>query len=164
MEKITDWNALWRELVALKEKSRSAKTEERSREDPWKDAALEFREGVQRRWSQPDSSRDFIIDAIGADSTVLDIGAGTGAWSVLLSRHAKQVTAVEPSESMIAVMRETIDAERIANIRIVQGSWPEVYVEQHDYSLCAHAVYGYPDLLSFILRMIACTKRMCFLL
>jgi SAM-dependent methyltransferase len=164
METITDWSALWRELVELKAKSRRVGRGGNADDDPWKNKAFEFRKGVQRRWSSPDSSRDFIISHISPDSTVLDIGAGTGAWSVLLSRHAKRITAVEPSPSMLAVMRDSIAAEKITTVDIIQGSWPDVQVEPHDYTICSHAMYGYPDLASFILRMVACTKRMCFLL
>jgi len=164
MEKITDWNSLWRELVEIKDHSRKSRSGEVHQPDIWADRAIEFKEGVKRKWVRPDSSRDFIISQIHADSTVLDIGAGTGAWSALLSRHAKHVTAVEPSGSMIEVMRESLAAESITNVSIVQGSWPGVSVEAHDFSLCSHAMYGCPDLAAFVRQMVACTRRMCFLL
>jgi 2-polyprenyl-3-methyl-5-hydroxy-6-metoxy-1,4-benzoquinol methylase len=164
MEKLTDWNSLWRELVEIKAKSRKHKLETEARGDIWADRAIEYREGVKRRWMRPDSSREFILSKMDPESTVLDIGAGTGSWSVLLSHRAKYVTAVEPSSSMIRVMNESLAAEGIANVSIVQGSWPDVSVEPHDFSLCSHAMYGYPDLASFIQKMVACTRRMCFLL
>lgn len=160
MEKITNWNSLWRELVAIKARNRNSA----SREDPWIDRAHKFKEGVNRRWEQADSSRDFILAQLDNDSTLLDIGAGTGAWSLLLSPHIKQITAIEPSDSMIAVMRESLTAGDIQNVSILQGSWPDVTVELHDFSLCSHAMYGYPDLCTFIMQMTACTRRMCFLL
>jgi SAM-dependent methyltransferase len=161
MEKITDWNSLWGELVAVKERSRKGKT---AAADIWADRAIGYRDGVKQKWVRCDSSRDFIISQIDSDSTVLDIGAGTGAWSVLLSPFAKHVTAVEPSSAMLAVMRESLNFENISNVSIVQGSWPDVSVEQHDFSLCSHAMYGCPDLAAFVLRMNACTRRLCFLL
>jgi len=164
MQKITDWNALWRELVEIKASSRDRKSKKASRTDLWADRAQEFREGVKQKWVRPDSSRDFVISQMKADATVLDIGAGTGAWSMLLSPYVKRVTAVEPSEAMIGVMRESLTAEQINNVSIVRGAWPEVSLKPHDFSLCSHAMYGYPDLAAFVLRMAACTRRMCFLL
>ncbi len=165
MEKITDWNALWRELVEAKARSRRGRRAgAEPKEDSWCKKALAFKEGVRRRWATPDSSRDFILAQIGPDSTVLDIGAGVGAWAALLARRASKVTAVEPSESMIEVMRETLTEEGIANVDIVRGSWPDVEVSPHDYSLCSHAMYGYPDLPAFIRRMVEKTKDTCFLL
>jgi SAM-dependent methyltransferase len=164
VEKITNWNSLWRELVEIKAKSRKKKSEENAPADIWADRARDFKEGVKRRWVRPDSSRDFILSKIDSDSTVLDIGAGTGDWSILIAPRAKQVTAVEPSDSMIAVMRESLLAAKITNVSIVQGSWPEVSVEPHDFSLCSHAMYASTDLEAFIRRMMECTRRMCFLL
>jgi 2-polyprenyl-3-methyl-5-hydroxy-6-metoxy-1,4-benzoquinol methylase len=164
VEKITDWNALWRELVGIKEKSHRKKLGGNPDGDVWADRAYGFKEGVKRRWKRPDSSRAFILSQMGADSTVLDIGAGTGAWSMLLAPHVKHVTAVEPSSSMIKVMQESLSAENITNVSIVRGSWPDASVEPHDYSLCSHAMYACEDLAAFIRKMVACTRRMCFLL
>lgn len=164
MERLTDWNSLWRELVEVKEKSRKGKFGKGAQTDIWADRAVEFKQGVQRKWVRPDSSRDFILSHMDPNSTVLDIGAGTGAWSILLSHRAKHVTAIEPSPAMIEVMRESLDEQNIKNVSIVQGAWPEVSMEAHDFSLCSHAMYACPDLASFVLKMVACTRRMCFLL
>jgi 2-polyprenyl-3-methyl-5-hydroxy-6-metoxy-1,4-benzoquinol methylase len=162
MEKITDWNALWRDLVEIKEHSRKMKGHSAT-QDIWANRAQDFKEGVKRKWARPDSSREFILSRIDSNATVLDIGAGTGAWSILMAPRAKHVTAVEPSNSMIEVMRESLAAENINNVSIVRGEWPDVTVESHDYSLCSHAMYACTDLRAFILRMAACTRRMCFL-
>lgn len=163
MEKITDWSQLWEDLVEIRSAGRSDGASP-APGDPWNDRAIAFKQGVRRRWERPDSSRDFILSRLDAGSTVLDIGAGTGSWAVLLARRARQVTAVEPSPAMIAVLSASLEEEGIRNVSIVEGNWPEVYVEPHDFSLCSHAMYGVPDLEAFILRMIACTRRTCFLL
>jgi SAM-dependent methyltransferase len=164
MEKVTDWNSLWRELVEVKERSRKKKFGGSIPTDLWADRARDFKEGVKKRWARPDSSREFLLSQLDPNGTILDIGAGTGAWAVLLSSRVKHVTAIEPSASMIAVMRDSLAAEDISNVSIVQGEWPDVSVEPHDYSLCSHAMYACPDLKSFVLRMVECTRRTCFLL
>jgi SAM-dependent methyltransferase len=164
MERITDWNALWLELVEIKARSRERKSAVNANSDLWADRARDFKEGVKRKWARPDSSREFILSRLDPDGTVLDIGAGTGAWSVLISPRVKHVTAVEPSPSMIEVMRESLASEKISNVSIVQGEWPDVAVEPHDYSLCSHAMYASRDLRAFVLQMAARTRRICFLL
>jgi precorrin-6B methylase 2 len=163
MEKITDWTALWRELVEVKARSRPRETGPEAQVDFWRVKAREFDESVKRRWARPDSSRAFVISQLNANATVLDIGAGTGAWAALLARYVHKVTAVEPSPTMIEVMREKLAAEGCSNVEVIQGAWPDVVVEPHDFSLCSHAMYGYPDLPAFIRRIAAVTKRMCFL-
>ncbi len=163
MEKITDWNSLWRELIEVKARGRKRDMGAEPTSDVWCAKARKFDEGVKRRWAKPDSSRAFILSQLDTDSTVLDIGAGTGAWSALLARRARHVTAVEVSPAMIDVMRENLAAEGITNVAITQGEWPDVSVEPHDFSLCSHAMYGCSDLAAFVARMIACTRRACFL-
>lgn len=163
MEKITNWNSLWRELVEIKSNSRKKLHNADSEVDIWDTKAIEFKESVKKRWVKPDSSRDFILSQIDSKSTVLDIGAGTGAWSLLLARQVRHVTAIEPSASMIEVMRESLAQENIKNVHILQAQWPALSVEPHDFSLCSHAMYGYPDFAAFIAQMVACTKGTCFL-
>jgi precorrin-6B methylase 2 len=163
MEKMTDWVALWRELVEIKARSHPNEADAPGKADVWRARARSFDEGVKRRWTNPDSSRSFVMSQLDSNATLLDIGAGTGAWAALLARHARRITAVEPSSAMIEVMKENLAVEGITNVAIIQGTWPDVSVEPHDFSLCSHAMYGYPDLPGFIRRMAASTKRMCFL-
>jgi precorrin-6B methylase 2 len=163
MEKTTDWAALWRELVEAHARGREA-AGQANEEDFWRAKARDFDNIIMRRWTKPDSLRDFIASRLDADCTVLDIGAGTGAWAALMARRARMVTAIEPSPAMLQVLRERIDAEGIRNVEIVRGRWPEVDVERHDYSFCSHAMYGCADLPSFIRRMEDLTRRECYLL
>jgi SAM-dependent methyltransferase len=164
MDKITDWDSLWRELVTIRLHSRKSSTSREQETDIWSKRAQKFDEGVKRKWAKPDSSRRFILAQLDKDSTVLDIGAGTGAWSILMAPHVKHVTAVEPSTAMMDFMRKSLADKKITNATIVPGSWPDVSVVPHDFSLCSHSIYGYPDLAGFIRQMAAFTRRMCFLL
>lgn len=161
MEKVTDWVRLWRELVEVQpprvwKKGRAGK----KRTEAPKGAA-----SIERRWVKPDSGWNFILSQLDAnpDATVLDIGAGTGAWAVLLAQHARQVTAVEVLPVMIEALEENLAAEGITNVEIVRGAWPEVPVAPHDFTLCSHGIYGSPDLPAFIRRMVEVTRRTCFL-
>jgi precorrin-6B methylase 2 len=165
MERATDWIRLWRELVEVQARRWAARNRERGRDDAWKAKARSFDAKVRERWAKPDSSRQAVLAALQAQpgATVLDIGAGTGAWACLLARHARLVTAVEPSPTMIEVMEENLAAEGVQNVQIVQGAWPDVDVAAHDFSLCSHAMYGYPDLPAFLRRMIEVTRQTCFL-
>jgi 2-polyprenyl-3-methyl-5-hydroxy-6-metoxy-1,4-benzoquinol methylase len=165
-ERVTDWIELWRQLAEAQSRSWKERKGKKGQEgDAWRDRARGFDAKVRERWANPDSSRQAVIAALKAQpgATVLDIGAGTGAWACLLAQHARLVTAVEPSPTMIEVMEENLAAEGIENVQIVQGSWPDVSVACHDFSLCSHAMYAYPDLPAFVRRMMEVTRRTCFL-
>jgi len=165
MERATDWVRLWRELVEARAWSWATRHQDEERDDVWKAKAHSFDAHVRQRWAKPDSSRRTVLAALQArpGASVLDIGAGTGSWAALLARHARQVTAVEPSPTMIEVMEENLAAEGIDNVQIVQAAWPDVQVGAHDFSLCSHAMYGCPDLPAFIQGMIDVTRHTCFL-
>jgi precorrin-6B methylase 2 len=153
MQKIPDWIRMWRELAEARPPRR------------WKKHKGDKGKTVQRRWVKPDAIWRFIVARLNAtpDATVLDIGAGTGAWSVLLAQHARQVTAVEMAPPMITAMRETLADAEVNNVALVEGAWPEVSVDAHDFSVCSHAMYGCVDFRAFIEGMVAATRRTCFL-
>ncbi len=165
MEQIPDWPLLWRELVEAQARGLEEKQGGRP-EDAWAQRARTFGDSVKKRWEKEDSSRRFLLDLLKASpgSTVLDIGAGTGSWACMLAPHAARVTALEPSAAMIAIMEENIRGLGITNVEIVRGSWPDAAVEDHDFSLCSHAIYGEADFPAFVRRMDEVTKRCCLLL
>lgn len=156
MEQVTDWIRLWRELVEAtseREQDSAGKVERGARK-------------LNRRWAKSDSTQDFIVAQLDANpgSTLLDIGAGTGRWSILLSRHARAITAIDASPKMIQAIQENARAENSDNVNIIAGTWPQVEIEPHDFSLCSHGMYGSSDLPAFIQRMIQATRRTCFLM
>lgn len=162
-QQLTDWPAVWRELVERRARGHGGDGGPGDQHDPWAGRAREFSDRVRRRWSGSDSSRAFVLDQVEAGTSLLDIGAGTGAWSIMLARKAATVTALDASPSMLAVMHEHLAAEGVTNVAVLHGRWPFVSVEPHDYSLCSHAMYGSADLPAFIRRMIEVTRRTCFL-
>ena len=165
MEQITDWCKLWKDLSETQNKAFSRKKETKE-DDFWKHKAKDFDKMVDERWSKPDSSRDFLAKKLldHPGSSILDIGAGTGKWSVFLAPYATKVTALEPSLAMQEVLKEKIIKQRITNIDIVTASWPEDDVEPHDYVLASHSMYGVGDFKAFVEKMSGTAKKACILL
>jgi len=166
MERVTDYLLLWKQIVTAHAAGKIRKADRGEAADVWAEKAQWLDKRVKRRWQQPDSSRTCIIEQISRipGATVLDIGAGTGAWSCLLAGHAEKVTAVEPSPAMRRRLRENLDQKGIQNVEIISEPWPEAEVARHDFSLSAHALYGCPDLERFVRHMEKVTRRTCFLL
>ena len=166
MEKVTDWIALWKELVGKQGPFWNRKKRSENNEDKWKGRAKGFDTRVRERWSKPDPHRDFIVSMVSSlkDATVLDIGAGTGAWAILLSRSARKVTAIEPSQDMRDILKRNLETEDVKNVEILDGLWPVRGIEHHDFSLSSHSVYGCEDIPGFIGAMSETTRHTCFML
>jgi len=163
MQKIPNWAEMWRELVGLYDHDYGDGT---TPEDHWNTRARTYSADVEKRWSYPDSSREFLISWLQSHpgTSFLEIGAGTGAWTCLAARYVTSVTAIDRSPGMLEVMCENVVNAGLTNVRIIKGEWPDVDVEPHDFSFCAHAMYGEPDLPGFIRKMVEATKQTCFLL
>ncbi len=165
MQTIPDWLSLWRELVEAQARGRMGAN---IGPNPyaWRAKAQEFQEAVKERWQKPDSSRDFIAADLDQHpgNTVLDIGAGIGAWTVFMARHAQHITALDPSLAMLDFLRENVSAAGLTNVTVIEGCWPETDVAPHDVVLCSHALYGVADFATFVRKMEATARRRCYML
>lgn len=146
-----DWLELWREL-ATNTKTRSG--EVASRYD------IRSRSKTGER---PDPLLDFVLQDIDSQSTVLDVGAGNGRWTIPVARTAKSVTAVEPSDTMLNILRQNIAAANLNNIQIVSAPWEGATVKLYDVIICAHAMYASPEFAAFVHKMEHHASKRCYL-
>lgn len=98
-------------------------------------------------------------------STVLDIGCGTGAYSIALSGVCKVVDALDFSEGMLNVLREKIKVEGIDNINIIKRDWNRIDIEdecmykKYDFVICSLNPGCYSP--SEFLKIIKVSKSYC---
>ncbi len=147
----TDWPKLWRELILASSRA------------PNNELANRYKAHARRRKERPDQLLDFILTRIDGETTVLDIGAGNGRWTIPLAKTAKTVTAVEPSNAMLDIFRNNIVAAKLNNIKITQSSWENAIAKPHDITVCAHAMYSSPDLANFVRKIERYTTSTCYL-
>ena len=67
-----------------------------------------------------------ILEKVDGQSSVLDIGAGSGALTIPIARLAKHVIAVEPSRGQIERLQEEAEAAGVNNITIIPERWEDV--------------------------------------
>lgn len=99
-------------------------------------------------------------------STVLDIGAGTGAFAIPLARQVKEVTVVEPSPEVIRGFCDKMGD--LTNVRIINKRWEDVDIEEigrHDLVLAAHSLYGIADIETALKKMLsAANSHVCLII
>jgi hypothetical protein len=146
-----EWLKLWSDLVRDNYQPRE---EERM---------VRYKDHARKRQERPDPLLDFIIGLVDSQDSVIEIGPGNGRWTLPLARRVRRVTAVEPADTMAAILAENIQSAGLQNVTIVPEPWEKVSLERHTICVCAHAMYNSPDLAAFVRKMEAGATRLCAL-
>jgi len=153
-----DYLQLWRDLTTRSRPHSGTGFDRRERAQEY-DAASR-----RRNMGKPDALFEFVKQYLRPDDTVIDIGAGTGRWTIPLASVTARVTAVEPAGAMSEVLRKNAEATGVAGkIAVVPATWEDAEVDQHDVVTCFHASYMSADFAAFIRKMEAHARRVCYL-
>jgi FkbM family methyltransferase len=93
----------------------------------------------------PGNLLPFVMNELQGLTSVIDIGSGTGFFSIPLAEAGHVVTAVEPSAEMINIMKKNACPETLSSIEIIQTSWGDWTGKYHDAAICVHSLYPMPD-------------------
>jgi len=91
-----------------------------------------------------------LAPALEGCATILDVGAGVGALTVLLAKQGYHVTALEPKPVMLRELQESLVRNRLDNFTCVRGVWDTRVVAPHDLILVANVAPIFDDLLPFL--------------
>lgn len=85
---------------------------------------------TRRRWGQVEylTTMKYLRKYLRPGDRVLDIGAGTGRYSIALASEGYDVTAIELVEHNLAILREKITADM--TIQAMQGNALELSCEK----------------------------------
>jgi ubiquinone/menaquinone biosynthesis C-methylase UbiE len=87
--------------------------------------------------------------SIASDDLILDLGAGTGNYSLALATHfpQAQVLHIEPNEGMNLRTREKKDMQGLENLNILPRSVEDVKLSPNSAQacVCIHALYTFSD-------------------
>ena len=88
-------------------------------------------------------------------SSLLDVGCGSGKYVLHFAKLCRTVTALDYSEKMLEVCREKCQSEGITNVTFVQGDFQTAeFPEQHDIVIaCLNPVTYQPDMFDRLLSL-----------
>src|SRR6266852_4792395 len=119
------------------------------------------------------STKDAVVDdplfkrlraVITPQTSVLDVGAGSGRFALALAPLAKQIIAVEPNAAMLDYLRRDAQALNLTNISYSQNTWHEAPADlQADIVLCSHVLYPIRDIVPFLAKLQHATRRTCYI-
>jgi CTP:molybdopterin cytidylyltransferase MocA/SAM-dependent methyltransferase len=115
--------------------------------------------------ADPDRTDDPVLDLLRGHArpseTWLDVGAGAGRFALPLAKAVREVIAVDPSEGMLAALREIGSEHGIANVRTIAARWPMVDPPTADVTLIAHVGYDIEAIGPFVSALEASAGRLC---
>jgi 2-polyprenyl-3-methyl-5-hydroxy-6-metoxy-1,4-benzoquinol methylase len=102
---------------------------------------------------------DRVCQLVPPGATLLEIGAGTGAFTFPLAQRASRVTALDYSPAMLRVLRRKLGAKgQSDHIRVLQARWEDAAVEPHDVVLAANALYRVAEPRLSLTKLVAAAR------
>jgi SAM-dependent methyltransferase len=161
MHRIIDWNELWK---AIHVSSPGRTEKDRDPSAVWDKRAASYQR-VTRDETKATGQELAIMDLRPGD-TVLDMGAGTGRLAVPIARSVAHVTALDPSEGMLAILRKRMAEAGQSNYSCIRMRWEDVIIGRdvgpHDVVIAAFSL-GFYDLKAALLKLDAAAKRSVYL-
>lgn len=126
----------------------------------------DFYAPMARRFGQDprrtdDPSVDVLLALARSDDTWLDIGAGGGRYALPLALKVARLQVIEPSPSMLAVLRAGMAEHGIDNIEVSPGRWPLEVAPAADVALLAHLGYDVEDFDAWLDAVEGAASRRC---
>jgi SAM-dependent methyltransferase len=149
-----DWNRAWKE-------DRKTRTKIND-QDFWNRRAPSFAQHVKE-----DDNDDYIspflriVDAQ-PDWSVLDVGCGPGTLACPLAKTVRQVTAIDFSPAMIALLEDRKTAAGLRNLTAHvarwEDDWHSIGIQQHDAAIASRSLAS-DDPRSLLEKLISFAKR-----
>ncbi len=146
----------WQEQVIACRNAR-LETEDQS----WQRAAAWYEDWVRHN-DYVQLTLPHLLPYIHDEARILEIGPGTGAFTLPFARAARQVVVVEPSSEMRAILKHNLAAEGIKNVEILAqpietavGDLPGPF----DLAFASFALYNVTAIDVVIRGLLQATKR-----
>ncbi len=158
-----DYIARWRDIVERRrvQMETAQAHAPRSGDDYWAKRAKQYRKALHERTDE-DPFLIHLRSSLTRESSVLDVGAGTGRHTLALAPVVAHITAVDPSAAMLGLLREDVAAQGITNVTAVASAWLDADVPAADVVICSHVLYPIADVAPFVRKLESAARQRVF--
>ncbi|MGL5693627.1 MAG: class I SAM-dependent methyltransferase, partial [Peptostreptococcaceae bacterium] len=111
------------------------KKEIRSKEEStkqWDEISKTYDQTMGKDLKRVDDTIQILKDKnyLNETSKVLDIGSGTGIFSIPLAKFSKEVTCIDISQGMLDSIKNKAEQENLNNLRYIKDNWHEINLKE----------------------------------
>lgn len=165
------WLQLWDDALTNSPMKKRQRHTPEQQVERWNQRAKSF--DANRQAQSKVETRQKVISllsergVLNKQARVLDVGAGSGAYAVLLAQRVGEVTAVEPADEMVRIFRSKIEADKITNIQIIQKTWQQIDLEKDNmkgqYDLVFASMTPGVSNAADLIKLIQASKKTCYM-
>ncbi|SKC81462.1 class I SAM-dependent methyltransferase [Maledivibacter halophilus] len=96
---------------------------------------------------------DKLLNIIGKNRTIIEIGCGTGKFTIPMSKYSKSILAIDFSKDMLSILDQKIKKNNITNINTKWMKWEDIKVNKVDVIFNVNAIYRMWNIREALLKM-----------
>ena len=100
-----------------------------------------------------------VTQLVAPGASVLEIGAGTGEFTLPVARRAGPVTALDLSSHMLGALREKARQAGVENVTLVEADWEETDLAPHDVVLAVNSLYRLREPRQALEKILRCASQ-----
>ena len=153
----------WKQrIIACRRQRSQTDSKQWDRTAGWYDSWVQENDYVDRVFP-------YLQEALPADARVLEIGSGTGAFTLPLARAAREVLAIEPSQVMREHLDVNLQAAGLSNVNLLSGrieeSLPDIRSRgPFQLIFASFSLYNITDIDLVISNLLPLTRHLMILL
>lgn len=139
---------------------------EESDEEMWQRSAYWYDTWVQQN-DYVELILPRLLQRVGSTARVLEIGPGSGAFTLPLASNVEEIVAFEPSSAMQQILAQNLTKAGIANVRLVPSRFEDELIEvdrSFDLALASHSLYNMKSINAVIQRLVRLARYVFILM
>ncbi|HEU0003668.1 MAG TPA: class I SAM-dependent methyltransferase [Ktedonobacteraceae bacterium] len=155
----------WQAIIDARAKQMDAAYTElgRTSADYWDRRARRYQESTKNTVVN-DPFFNKLRTVITPQTSVLDVGAGSGRFALALAPLAKQIVAVEPNAAMLDYLQRDAQTLHRGDISYSRNTWQDAPDDlQAEIVICSHVLYPIRNIVPFLAKLQHAARQACYI-